>query len=122
VNSSGETLSNIPIRLVQTETNESRNAKTSDQGEFTVSSLPPRPYRIEVEQTGYKKYSRVANLQVNQILRLDISLEVGPISEELVVNAPETSLREDSAVMGTVIENRQVTSLPLDGRNFLELS
>ena len=121
-NSSGEALSNVPIKLVQTETNESRIAKTGDQGEFTVSSLPPGPYRIEVEQTGYKKYSRLATLQVNQILRIDISMEVGPINEELIVTAPETSLRKDSSVMGTVIENRQITSLPLDGRNFLELS
>src|SRR6266404_3279716 len=115
-------LSNIAIRLVQTETNESRITRTGEQGEFTVSALPPGPYRIEVEQTGYKKYSRLATLQVNQELRLDISLEVGPINEELIVTAPETALRKDSSVLGTVIENRQVTNLPLDGRNFLELA
>jgi hypothetical protein len=97
-------------------------AKSGDQGEFTVSSLPPGPYRIDVEQTGYKKYSRLATLQVNQELRLDISLEVGRISEELVVTAPETALRKDSSVVGTVVENRFITGLPLDGRNFLELS
>ena len=115
-------LSNIAIRLVQTETNESRITRTGEQGEFTVSALPPGPYRIEVEQTGYKKYSRLATLQVNQELRLDISLEVGPINEELIVTAPETALRKDSSVLGTVIENRQITNLPLDGRNFLELA
>jgi hypothetical protein len=115
-------LSNIAIRLVQAETNESRITRTGEQGEFTVSALPPGPYRIEVEQTGYKKYSRLATLQVNQELRLDISLEVGPINEELIVTAPETALRKDSSVLGTVIENRQITNLPLDGRNFLELA
>jgi len=115
-------LSNVAIRLVQIETNESRITRTGDQGEFTVSALAPGPYRIEVEQTGYKKYSRLATLQVNQELRLDISLEVGPINEELIVTAPETALRKDSSVLGTVIENRQITNLPLDGRNFLELA
>jgi hypothetical protein len=119
--SSSTPLSNVVIKVVQTETNESRITRTGDQGEFTVSALPPGPYRIEVEQTGYKKYSRLATLQVNQELRLDISLEVGPISEELIVTAPETALRKDSSVLGTVIENRQITNLPLDGRNFLEL-
>lgn len=115
-------ISNVAIRLVQTETNESRITRTGEQGEFTVSALPPGPYRIEVEQTGYKKYSRLATLQVNQELRLDILLEVGPINEELIVTAPETALRKDSSVLGTVIENRQITNLPLDGRNFLELA
>ena len=115
-------LSSVVIKLIQTETNESRSARTGDEGEFTVSALPPGSYRIEVEQRGYKKYSRLATLQVNQELRIDISLEVGPITEELIVTAPETALRKDSPVLGTVIENRQITNLPLDGRNFLELT
>ena len=115
-------LSSVVIKLIQTETNESRSARTGDDGEFTVSALPPGSYRIEVEQTGYKKYSRLATLQVNQELRIDISLEVGPITEELIVTAPETALRKDSPVLGTVIENRQIINLPLDGRNFLELT
>ena len=115
-------ISNVTVKLIQNETNESRITTTGDQGEFTISSLPPGPYRIEVEHTGYKKYARLVTLQVNQELRLDISLDVGPISEELVVTAPETALRKDSSVVGTVIENRQITNLPLDGRNFLELS
>ena len=115
-------VSNAGIRLVQTETNESRIARTGDQGEFTVSALPPGPYRIEVEQTGYKKLSRVIMLQVNQDLRVDLVLEVGQLSEEIIVTAPATQLRKDSSAIGTVVENRQITGLPLDGRNFLELT
>jgi len=115
-------LANAPITITNIETNESRTASTGDQGEFTVSSLPPGRYRIEVEKTGYKKYSRVASLQVNQDLRIDITLEVGPITEELVINAEQTPLKKDTQALGTVIENRQITNLPLDGRNFLELS
>jgi hypothetical protein len=115
-------LASAPIKLVQTDTNESRVAKSGDNGEYAISALPPGSYRIEVEQTGYKKYSRLVTLQVNQVLRLEITLEVGSINEELFVTAPETTLRKDSQSIGTVIENRQITGLPLDGRNFLELS
>ncbi|HTG18179.1 MAG TPA: TonB-dependent receptor, partial [Blastocatellia bacterium] len=115
-------LASAPIKLVHTDTNESRIAKSGDEGEFTVSALPPGSYRIEVEQTGYKKYSRLVTLQVNQVLRLEITLEVGSINEELFVTAPETTLRKDSQSIGSVIENRQITGLPIDGRNFLELS
>ena len=89
---------------------------------IAVSALPPGPYRIEVEQTGYKKHSRLVVLQVNQELRVDISLEVGQISEEIIVTAPATQLRKDSSAIGTVIENRQISGLPLDGRNFLDLT
>ncbi|HSO76897.1 MAG TPA: TonB-dependent receptor, partial [Blastocatellia bacterium] len=114
--------SNAPVRLVQTETNESRMTRSGDHGEFAVSALPPGSYRIEVEQTGFKKYSRGVTLQVNQELRLDIELEIGSINEELFVTAPETTLRKDSQTIGSVIDNRQITGLPLDGRNFLELT
>ena len=61
-------LSNVAITFVQTETNELRTARTGDEGEFTVSALPPGTYRIEVGQTGYKKYSRLATLQDNEDL------------------------------------------------------
>lgn len=115
-------LTNVPIKVIDADTNESRTATTGDQGEFTVSSLPPGRYRVEVEKQGYKKYSRLAFLQVNQDLRLDITLEVGPITEELVINAEQTLLKKDTQALGTVIANRQITNLPLDGRNFLELA
>ena len=74
-NSSGEALSNVSIRLVQIETNEPRIAKTGDQGDFTISSLPPGPYRVEIEQTGFKKYSRLATLLVNGISALSPTAE-----------------------------------------------
>jgi hypothetical protein len=120
--SSRTPLSDATIKLVRTDTNESRTVKSGGEGEFTASGLGPGSYRIEVEQSGYKKYSRYVTLDVNQELRLDISLEVGSVNEELLVRAPATELRKDSSVVGTVIENRQVTGLPLDGRNFLELT
>jgi hypothetical protein len=115
-------LSNASIKLIRTDTNELRTVKSSDQGEFTVSALGPGSYRVEVEERGYKKYSRYITLEVDQDLRLDIALEVGSVNEELVVRAPATELRKESSVVGTVIENRQITGLPLDGRNFLELT
>ena len=115
-------LTNVAIRIVQTGTGESRTVRSGEQGEFAVSALPPGPYRIEVEQTGYKKHSRLVVLQVNQELRVDISLEVGQITEEIIVTAPATQLRKDSSAIGTVIENRHISGLPLDGRNFLDLT
>ncbi len=115
-------LSGIPIKLVLIDSGEVRTATSSDNGEFTISSLAPGSYRLEVEQTGYKKYIQAVTLKVNQELRVDVSLEVGPLAEQVVVTAPQAPLKKDSPAIGTVIENRQITQLPLDGRNFLELS
>lgn len=115
-------LSNVVIGLIRADTNEKRKTTTREQGDFIISSLPPGPYRIEVQQSGYKKYVQLLTLGVNQEIRLDISLEIGSIAEELIVTAPQTQLRKDSSAIGTIVENSQVTRLPLDGRNFLELS
>jgi carboxypeptidase family protein/TonB-dependent receptor-like protein len=113
---------NVTIDLLQTETGERRSTTSDEQGEFIISLLTPGPYRLEVQQNGFKKYVQNLRLGVNQEMRLDISLKAGSIAEEMVVNAPRTPLRKDSAAVGTIIDNGQVTGLPLDGRNFLDLA
>ena len=115
-------LSGAQIKLILADTNDVRTTTSSDSGEFAISSLAPGSYRLEIEQTGYKKYIQPVTLMVNQELRIDVALEVGSIAEQLIVTAPQTALKKDSPAVGTVIENRQITQLPLDGRNFLELS
>ncbi|HVF89746.1 MAG TPA: TonB-dependent receptor [Blastocatellia bacterium] len=115
-------LADVPVRLIHEETNEVRTATSGASGEYIISLLPPGSYRIEVENTGFKKHIQKLTLRVNQDVRADVRLEVGQIAEEVFVTAPSTPLRKDSIALGAVIENRQVTGLPLDGRNFLELS
>ena len=111
------------MRLFQKSINESRLTTSGNDGEFIFVSLTPGSYRLEVEQPGHRKYSQDLELFVNQELRANVALEVdAPQQQELVVNALLAPLRRDSAAVGTVIENRQIVGLPLDGRNFLELS
>lgn len=122
-NVTGHEVAGAQVRLVHTGTNETRSITSGTEGEFILSQLPPGTYRLEVEAVGYGKYSREFELQVNQIQSLDVTLEVGPLPVETVTitdQLPQVS--KDSAALGTVIENRQVTGLPLDGRNFYELS
>jgi hypothetical protein len=122
-NATGNNLADASLRLFDEATNEARNATTGANGEFTVSGLPPGSYRLEVESAGYKKYVRQFELHVNQIQRIEVMLEVGSLPEErVVITDTLPPLKKDSAALGTVIENRQVTGLPLDGRNFFELS
>lgn len=118
---SGKRVAGAGLNLIHVETNDARTATTDEQGNYAFTALRPGAYRLEVQQRGYKKHVEQVGMEVNQELRVDVTLSVGPISEEIVVNAPEAPLRTDSQAVGTVIENRNVTGLPLDGRNFLEL-
>ncbi|HEY8413807.1 MAG TPA: TonB-dependent receptor, partial [Pyrinomonadaceae bacterium] len=110
------------ITLTNVATGESRTTTSDDKGEYAVASLAAGLYELDVEKSPFEKSSLRISLLVNQVQRQDVTLQVG--SPGIVtVDAPfEAQLKKDTASLGTVIENRQVTGLPLDGRNFYELS
>jgi len=104
------------------ETGEVRTTTANNEGEYAITSLPPGNYEIRVEATGFKKHAQRIELLVNQEQRLNVDLSVGGPDIGDTVLAEPVPLKRDSASLGTVIENQQVTGLPLDGRNFYELS
>ena len=110
------------IAVTNSETGESRSTTSNGEGEYTIASLPAGAYELVVEKSPFEKYYLRIELLVNQVRREDVTLRVG--SPGIVtVEAPfEASLKKDAASLGAVIDNRQVTGLPLDGRNFYELS
>ena len=111
------------VQLFHKAINASRATTSGNEGEFIFPSLTPGGYRLEIEHPGHRKHSEDLDVLVNQELRIRVPLEIdAPQRQEVVVSALLTPLRKDSAAVGTVIENRQIVNLPLDGRNFLELS
>jgi carboxypeptidase family protein len=119
----GASIPGAQLKLIEQETNEARVVKTDGNGDFAISLLRPGSYRLEVESEGFSKYSNTITLQINQDLRLDVALKIptANVDDNMIV-APVSPLKYESASLGAVIDNRQVTGLPLDGRNFLELS
>ena len=123
VEGSGQPRSGAEIILVNEETNERRVSSSDSDGSYTLSVLAAGPYRLEVFLAGYKTYIRQdITLKIGEETRLDIALEPGAPSEEVLVTAVQGLLQLDSVSVGAVIENPQIVDLPLDGRNFLELS
>lgn len=113
---------NAAVQLTQVETNRRRSAVTDSQGGFTISSLPPGEYRIEAERAAYRKHVQQITLLLNQEIQIEIPLVAGQRTDSVQVTAVRGLLRTESAALGSVIDNRQITGLPLDGRNFFELS
>ena len=88
----------------------------------TAPFLTPGTYEVEVGVAGFKKWVRTGViLQVNQRARVDVALEVGGIEETTTVAAAAPLLHTDSSEVGTVIEERAIKELPLNGRNFATL-
>ena len=74
-----------------------------------------------MEMTGFRPSARSLQLQVQQTARVDFTMELGQVSEQVDVSAAPTQLNTDDATVGTVIEQKRITDLPLNGRNFLQL-
>jgi hypothetical protein len=116
-------IASAKLTLTSQETNQSRSATSNSRGEYAFSLLPPGGYRIEVEQTGFGKYAGEFMLQVNQDLRLDVVMRVGAVvADPSTVVSAIGLLKQENAALGAVVDNRQITGLPLDRRDFLELS
>lgn len=117
----GAAIPGAQIKLTNVASGESRTAMSSSEGQYAISSLQPGDYRLEVEKSGFSKGDERVQVLVNQELRVNVTLPVGnPTVDD--VYSTDAFLKKDSASLGTVIENRQVDGLPLDGRNFYELS
>jgi hypothetical protein len=109
------------IVLTEVATGITRTASSGNEGEYDISSLRPGTYEVAVESPNFLKYRERIELHVNQDQRVDVTLEVG--GDPVEVNSTfDATLQKDSASQGAIIENRQVVGLPLDGRNFYELT
>jgi outer membrane receptor protein involved in Fe transport len=115
-------IANAAVQLTAAETGRSRSVLTDSQGGFTFSNLPPGEYRIEAGREGYRTYVQQFSLHLNQEAQIEIPLLAGQRTETVQVTAAPGLLRTESAALGGVIDNRQITGLPLDGRDFFELS
>ena len=95
---------------------------TDETGTYTAPFLVPGTYAVEVNVQGFKKSIREGIiLQVNQRARVDVTLEVGRLEETMTVVSSAPLVRTDSSEVGTVIEERAIRQLPLNGRNFATL-
>ncbi len=114
-------LARASVVLVQEETGKRRAFTTDAHGEFLATLLTPGTYRLEVEAAGFSKQVRTLAVSVDQEIRIEIPLLSGKTTERIDVRAVQSQLRGDATV-GGLIDNLQVQGLPLDGRNFYELS
>ena len=121
--SSGGVMPGVTVSLTNEATGVTRTVTTGSEGTYIFTSLQPGVYRLAAEISGFRKVERTnVTLQVNQRAQVDLSLEVGLLSETVQIVGEAPLLETQSSVLGTVIEERQVQDLPLNGRNFVQLA
>ncbi len=119
----GAAVPGATITATETRTNFQRVVVSTGEGLYTVPSLAPGEYRLDLELTGFKSVRRSGiRLATGEKTRIDFDLEVGTLQEQVTVVADSSIVRTETASLGTVVENEQVVQLPLNGRLFITLT
>jgi hypothetical protein len=119
--SSGAVVPGATVTAVNKATNATRTTASNAVGLFDFPALPPGQYTVKIELDGFKTATRELELQVQQTARVDFALELGTLSEMATVTGVSPLVETTNATIGTVIENKRIVELPLNGRNFLQL-
>src|SRR5690349_21710035 len=97
-------------------------ARTNGAGEYHLANLPPGRYRIEIEKPGFNKLVKPdVLLHVQDALEINFELKVGSASETVTVEGGAPLLDVSGATVSTLIDNRFVENMPLNGRSFSSL-
>ena len=119
---SGAGVPNAVLTLTNTSTNAVRQTGSTGDGDYSFPSVPPGTYIVKATHPGFKvEISNNIAVQVQQTIRLDLTLQVGQVSESIEVSATANQLQAENATVGTVISNASITQLPLNGREYLNL-
>ncbi|PYS58078.1 MAG: hypothetical protein DMF74_24545, partial [Acidobacteria bacterium] len=110
------------ITVISLATTEKRKVKTNDRGNYAVPLLLPGMYRISVTANGFKKTDvESIRVAITETFPLDLNLEVGTMSEQVLVSTLGLLIRTEGPQMGRVVDSRAVAELPLATRNFLQI-
>jgi hypothetical protein len=119
----GAVIPGVTVTVTNPATNFVRMAISNEAGVYNFPVLQPGRYNIKVELPGFRTIEQNGvELQIQQSARLDFVLQVGEISQTVEVSGTAALIATENATVGTVIENKRIVEMPLNGRNFLQLT
>lgn len=119
---SGARIPNAVVNVTNEATGIKYTQTTTDAGLYAFPSIPAGSYTVQVDGKGFKKFQLTkVVLQINSPASVNATLEVGAASETVQVEANAETIQTSNAVIGNVVERKAIESLPLNGRNPLNL-
>jgi hypothetical protein len=120
---SGATVPAANITITNTDTIEARTVTTGEDGAFRAPGLPPGHYSVKVEKGGFKTVTETGlSLDVAGELVVNPTLEVGSASQEVTVTGEAPVVNTTSSSLGGLVNDQQIAELPLNGRNYEDLT
>jgi hypothetical protein len=119
---SGAVLPGVEVTVTQTATGLMRTVVSNETGSYVLPNLPVGPYKLEAALAGFRTFSQtgiVLTVDANPVL--NVTLQVGQVSETVEVQADAALVETRSTGLSQVMENARVVELPLNGRNMTDL-
>ena len=120
---SGAAVANAKVTATSVERGTVYNTNSNSDGYYNLSNLLVGTYNVRVENAGFQAATQ-SNivLQLNQVAKVDVQLQVGNVQTTVEVNASAPVLQTESTQLGQVIDSRTNTTLPLATRNYVQLT
>ena len=110
------------ISINNTATNAERSVETNEAGRYTAPFLNPGIYDIRADREGFKTAAVSGRqVQAGDSQRVDITLEIGVVTDAVEVQAGARMLKSSSTALDAVIDQQRIVEMPLNGRNYLSL-
>lgn len=123
VDSTGAVVQAAVVTLTHLATDSAIQVRTDERGQYRTPPLRIGEYTIRIEAAGFKRFNqRGVALDLGDVRQVDAVLEVGQLSESVNVEAAAPLLQTADSTVGTVINNKQIEDLPLNGRDYLQLA
>jgi len=111
---SGAVIPAARVEITNQATQQTREVETNASGQFTVSNVLPGVYDLKVTAEGFRTYTQTGlNVTANTVVRADVSLEVGQVTEQITVEASALTLQTDKTDVHTELNAEEITDLPL---------
>src|SRR6202789_595486 len=119
----GAVIGGARVTVTDEDTAQTRTVTTSSDGTYRVPALRTGHYKVKFEAEGFKVETREGlTLDVAQELAVNVSLQVGASAQEVTVTGGETQIQTASSSLSGLINERQMADLPLNGRNYINLT
>ena len=120
--SSGAPVAHVRVAATESSTNFTRSGESDSNGEYRLLAMPPGQYTLTATDPGFQTFiTKGITLQVNDQLQINVNLEIGAVKEAVTVEANTVQVETESTQLGQVVGTKQILSLPLNGRSFLDL-
>ncbi len=118
----GAHVADARVILTNSDTGLTRNLTTSTEGNYIAPALPPGVYRLTAEATGFRSLERLATVEAGTITTVNFTLKIGELTERVSLSDAAPLINYEQHQIGGLVNRRQIETLPLNGRNFLDLA